>query len=144
MRLSCPKPYSTARALIYIALIFGSLFAALLVWQWWSDPVRWLRSRATDIHDYNDYTFNLTGDCTRFIRVDCSEDIFHRFARREGLTHRLTEDEPRGVMSWPTCNQPWWTPPRSYRGTYYSFREGGQCYMLAYSEGHLYYTAILW
>lgn len=123
---------------------FSLLVGAISTINWWRDPVRHLRTYASEVHDYTPPDFSFTGDFTRFIRADCSEMDFHRFAREEGLTTRLTEDNPRGVMFWPSCDQPWWTSPTSYSGAYYSFREGGECRIMQYSNGHLYYVIIVW
>jgi hypothetical protein len=142
---SCAKPIgSCLRVALWIALAFILLFGAMTGISWWRDPTRRLRAFASEIHDYTPPYFNLQGDFTRLIRADCSEADFHRFARQEGLTTRLTEDDPAGIMSWPSCNQPWWTPPESYRGAYYSFHQGGDFHIMAYSAGHLYYAIMVW
>ena len=132
------------RVILRFALGFALLLGAITAMNWWRDPARHLRAFASNVHDYASPDFNFTGDFTRFIRADCTEADFHRFARQEGLTTQLTEDAPKGVMNWPRCNQPWWTPPASHRGAYYSYRDGGACHIMAHSEGHLYYAIIKW
>jgi len=132
------------RVVLWIALGLLLFLGAITAIHWWRDPARHLRAFASDIHDYTPPHFNLTGDFTRFISADCSEADFHRFARQQGLTTQFTEDNPKGIMSWPSCSQPWWTPPKSYQGAYYSFDDRGQCYIMAHSAGHLYYAVIVW
>ncbi len=132
------------RLLLCGVLLLALLLGAVIVVNWWQDPVRRLRSFASDIHDFTPPYFNLFGDYERFIRADCSEQDFHRFAREEKFTRRLTEDDPSGVMFRPPCDKSWWMPPDSYRGAYYSFREGGECRFLQYADGRLYYYIVTW
>jgi hypothetical protein len=126
--------------LIFVAVVTVVLFVA----SWWSGPVRFLQFSASDIHDSYDGAGGITGDFNRSIKARCSEEIFHRYARQQGLSQRLSEDAPGGIVGWSSCPEPWWTPPKSYRGAYYSYREGGKRSLLAYSDGHLYYDISVW
>lgn len=120
-------------------------FAALMFAHWWTGPLRFLQFHASEIQDfYDDGGGGITGDFNRCIRARCTEEVFHQYARQQGLTQQLTEDDPKGIFSWSMCKEPWWTRPKSYRGAYYSYREGGKRCLLAYSDGYLYYDISVW
>lgn len=119
------------------------LFAGV---NWWFGPIRPLVLSASDIHDYEDDSWNFTGDFVRLIRARCPEDTFRRYAAQQGFVRQLTGNEPSSdiIMSWNSCPEPWWTPPENKRGTFYSYKEGGECRRLAYADGYLYYEICVW
>ena len=121
-------------------VLIVAVTVVLSVTSWWTGPFRILQLFASDIHDsYDGSGGGITGDFKRCIRARCSEEVFHRYARQQGLSQLLSEDDPAGVMGWSSCPERWWTPPRSYRGAFYSFRDGGKRRLLAYSDGYLHY-----
>lgn len=145
MRLRWPKPDTELGVLFYLALCFGLFAGVVSAVTWWRDPARWLRSHgAVNIHDSVSSELNFTGDFTRFIRADCSEEVFHQFAEHQGLTRGSTGGTTTRPKNWPFCDEPWWTPPRSVDDAYFRYRDGGELRLMDHSSGHLYYAIFVW
>jgi hypothetical protein len=127
-----------SRRFLVVVLALG-IFAFV---NWWVGPVRPLVLSATDIHDYFK-SGGFTGDFSRCITARCSTEAFQRYASQQGL-QLITDDRlPRNCPEWDHCPEPWWAPPRSYRGAYYSIQQG-QARILAYADGILYYNISVW
>ena len=110
---------------------------------WWRSPLRLLRFHGSDLREHYEGG-GFTGDYVRCIRAKCTEELFHRYAQQQGLKHILSGSLPEGCAGWYSFSEPWWTPPRSYGGTYCEFRPGGYRRLLAYSDGFLYYDISAW
>lgn len=113
-------------------------FACLWVAHWWFGPIRYLQFHASHItDDYDDAGAGFTGDFTRKIAADCSEEVFHRFAARQGLTQRF--ESHAAAQGFPN---PFNLP--DLKGAYYYHRDGGEEELLAYHNGRLYYYINVW
>jgi hypothetical protein len=119
--------------------ILALLFCGVAFMSWWAGPIRFLSSHATNIHDfYDDAGGGITGDFTRYISAQCSEDVFHEYAKSQGLIDRVLPDSNTQV-GMGDCEKSWWTPPKNLEGAYYYSKPGGKDAVLAYSSGHIYY-----
>jgi hypothetical protein len=123
-----------------IAVVLLAIFYFL---HWWNGPLRYLQFHAGDIHDFIDQSPGWTGDFSRRISAQCSEDVFHRYAAQQGLTNRL-EISTSVQLGWGACPHNWWTPPKNLKGAYYSYKDGGSRHLLAYDGRRLYYDIEVW
>ena len=107
--------------------------ACLWMAHWWFGPIRYLQFHASRITDeYDDAGAGFTGDFTRKITAECTEEVFHRYAALQGLTQQFKSNAeaknfPKGF------NIP------DLTGAYYFQQAGGKDVILAYYHGRLYY-----
>jgi hypothetical protein len=132
--------------LVFCLIVGVLVFGVLYLLHWWDGPLRYLQFHASNVHDYyDDAGGGWTGDFSRRIEAQCSEETFHAYAAQQGLTRRLDAAGAAKVqIGWGGAPYSWWTPPQNLEGAYYFYRDGGKRRLLAYHEGHLYYDIEVW
>lgn len=131
------------RRLLRRFLIVGIAVTILAGLPWWFGPIRPLLFSASDIREYYSQ-YGFTGDFSRLIRAKCSLEVFHAYARQQGLQRLKGRRLPDGCPDWQNLRESWWSPPPDYAGAYYTFRQGGNRCILAYRDGFLYYDISDW
>jgi hypothetical protein len=134
---------SRAKRWLWRLLVFAGI--VLLLWglRWWFGPIRPMLFYGSNIREHN-VSFGYTGDFNHFIVANCSQEDFHAYARQQHLQPVEGDSLPRECPIWGRCDQPWWTPPSTYRGAYYSYEAGGIRRILAFDDGIIYYDISAW
>jgi hypothetical protein len=100
---------------------------------------------ATEINEY--YADSRFGsDFVLCLRAKIQERDFAQYAKRLRLNATYEPNNPKhSRVHWPSCPEPWWTPPSSLDGAHIELIDDPNYYALAkYHEGYVYFGVFSW
>lgn len=120
-------------------LTLAGLWLALSGIQWWFGPIRYLQFHASNITDiYDDAGAGFTGDFTRQITANCTEEVSHLYAAQCGLHERFGDVRPDWI-SGERAGLPF-----NLKGAYFNHPKADYVQVIAWENGKLYHLIDAW